>query len=260
MRRWLCPDCGGGVFAPDRPRTDDVRRFCLDCSKRTGRMVNRTCPALDRQREKSTERSKAKATVKRRKVSATRAAERQRVEERRERGAVLREATAAARVQVRTVAGVDLLDLARRCWETPTFRELRSERPRVEFPAIEFRRHRAGLKAFTSGHCETYSIRSRIVVTVGTDEYGAWNTVVHELTHAVLPVGEKHSTRFWTMMQSATSDLWPDVAFRFKDAPSTRGYKIGRWIADRLRDHYRPIAGHVLRPVAAAPSPGVDDA
>lgn len=47
MRRWTCPTCGSGVLAPDAPRKDDARRYCLDCTARTGRLVQRACPALE---------------------------------------------------------------------------------------------------------------------------------------------------------------------------------------------------------------------
>ena len=58
--RWKCPLCDSGVLASSRPRRDDVRRFCLICSKKTGRLVPRVCPALEKKRTAKTERRVAK--------------------------------------------------------------------------------------------------------------------------------------------------------------------------------------------------------
>jgi hypothetical protein len=55
MRRWVCPNCGGAVLAPSRPRKDDVRRFCLKCSAKSGRLIERSCPAAETKRVVSRE-------------------------------------------------------------------------------------------------------------------------------------------------------------------------------------------------------------
>jgi len=65
MVRWECPRCGNRVNAPERPRKDDVRRWCLACSAMTGRLVERSSPTLERRREESAARSAAKAARKR---------------------------------------------------------------------------------------------------------------------------------------------------------------------------------------------------
>jgi hypothetical protein len=51
LKRWQCPLCGSGKLAPSRPRKIDVRRYCLACSEKTGELVERRCPTLDRRRE-----------------------------------------------------------------------------------------------------------------------------------------------------------------------------------------------------------------
>lgn len=56
--RWNCPLCKDGVLAPRRPRRDDVRRYCLPCSARKGRLVERVCAALENKR--AAKRAKAK--------------------------------------------------------------------------------------------------------------------------------------------------------------------------------------------------------
>lgn len=58
--RWKCPLCDSGVLASSRPRLDDVKRYCLKCSEKTGRLVKRVCPTLDAKRRLKTEKRAAK--------------------------------------------------------------------------------------------------------------------------------------------------------------------------------------------------------
>ena len=44
-KRYVCPVCGVASNAPGRMSTDDVRRFCLPCSKEDGKLVPLRCPA-----------------------------------------------------------------------------------------------------------------------------------------------------------------------------------------------------------------------
>lgn len=63
-RRWVC-DCGNNVLAPGKMRRNDVRRFCFPCSERAGVLVERTCPALDRERAARADARREKAKRKR---------------------------------------------------------------------------------------------------------------------------------------------------------------------------------------------------
>lgn len=213
-KRWVCPLCNGGVLAPERPRKDDVRRWCLDCSRKTGRMTERTCPALDRARTEK----KAKVAAKRTRVQT----------ERRERI-----------VAERSAAGEDLYVMARRLWKLPALTERRSRR--IEFPVLDIRRHREGWKEFTSGRCHV-GREPRITMTIGTDGYGAWETLLHEIVHASLPYREGHSRLFWNVLRAAASEAWPEVKFRFHEAPE-RGYDLDSWIGARLADHFAEVKG-----------------
>jgi hypothetical protein len=62
--RWKCPNGCGGVLGPKRPRRDDVRRYCLDCSKATGRLVERFSPVIDKGRERKAQAAREKARKK----------------------------------------------------------------------------------------------------------------------------------------------------------------------------------------------------
>ena len=55
---WLCPDAKhSGTRAPSRPRKDDIRRYCLECSVASGRLTERVSPRLKAQREKAAVRN-----------------------------------------------------------------------------------------------------------------------------------------------------------------------------------------------------------
>ncbi len=58
--KWQCPECGKGALGSSRPRMDDIVRYCLACSKRQGKLVRRTAPALDAKRRAVAERQQAK--------------------------------------------------------------------------------------------------------------------------------------------------------------------------------------------------------
>jgi hypothetical protein len=54
VKLWACPNAGRGILgatdcaavrAPLRMPPDDVRRFCLACSAKSGRLVRRVCPS-----------------------------------------------------------------------------------------------------------------------------------------------------------------------------------------------------------------------
>ncbi len=78
LYRWVCPVCGGFTLAPGKPRKLDVRRWCLPCSEEAGKLVERSCPKLDKQREakaaKAAKKAKSKAKAKQRAKQASREA------------------------------------------------------------------------------------------------------------------------------------------------------------------------------------------
>jgi hypothetical protein len=69
--RWTCPnDLHPGALAPGRPRKDDMRRYCIACSEKSGRLTERVAPKLEAKREKAKVKAHAKATVRRAKKIA----------------------------------------------------------------------------------------------------------------------------------------------------------------------------------------------
>ena len=71
-KRFVCPLCEDTRLAPSRMARDDVRRFCLGCSERTGKLVARVSPVLERQRQRSKDRATKKVAAKRRRGAPAR--------------------------------------------------------------------------------------------------------------------------------------------------------------------------------------------
>jgi hypothetical protein len=173
VKRWVCPLCNGGALAPAAPRADDVRGYCLACSKRTGRLVRRTCPSLVRERgaRREAQRADAKAT----RAKAT-----------------------AREVAAWTACALDVRIVARRCW--------RALGQRSELPAIKLRRR------VSRGTCgRAYFGERRVVLSIGPDCDTAklWELVLHELAHIAAPEpGEPHGFGFARMMSRGAVVLW----------------------------------------------------
>jgi len=68
--RWKCEICSSGLLAPSKPRKNDVRRYCLPCSKKIGKLVERSIPSLEKKVAKKKEKRKAVA-FRRKEISAT---------------------------------------------------------------------------------------------------------------------------------------------------------------------------------------------
>jgi len=65
MKTWKCPECGSGVRGPERPRKNNVVRYCLPCSGKAGVLVERIVPALEVKRKAAKVRASKKAATKR---------------------------------------------------------------------------------------------------------------------------------------------------------------------------------------------------
>jgi hypothetical protein len=63
--RWVCPNCSSGVNAPERPWKNDVRRYCLRCSEKSGILVERIAPSLERKRAMKVQLRTERATARR---------------------------------------------------------------------------------------------------------------------------------------------------------------------------------------------------
>lgn len=122
-RRWVCPECGAGKLGPEKPRKNNVIRYCLPCSESAGVLVERSIPALDRKRAEKA----ARAAEKRRADSERRAAEKR---ERRKREAKKHAFKGDPAWLPYMVDGIDTL----RLW-AKIFRYLKIERPNLTMGA-----------------------------------------------------------------------------------------------------------------------------
>jgi hypothetical protein len=204
-RRWVCPRCGAGVLAPDKPRRDDARRYCLDCTRTTGRLVERSCPALDRQREIASTRAAAK-----RATATTRQRERARA--------------------ARSIGRFDLDAEARRFWRLPSMVELHGG---TRLPEITIRRSRS--KRYSSGHAWTYTT----TITVGTNAADALYTLLHELVHcAILRTRGghlvHHGPKYKAYLMACAAEAWPTVDFRWHETDGWTTYQIGYRIVESI--------------------------
>ena len=225
MRRWVCPRCQAGTNGPERPRKDDVRRWCLTCSAETGRLVERTSPALERKRA----------------AGAARSATKQRTKAERERQT--RFAAVSAPVTDRDKP-VRIDNLLEEVWRLPT-RKLEAPHYKVA-PSLKVQRSE---KPYTTGHC--WYGADYLTVTIGRVDFAdALGVVIHEAAHEIAyrtgraryvrgksgPRGGKgHGTLFRSIFRSLVSE-WSGVQ---ASTEATNKYDFHEAMVSHLRHHPR---------------------
>jgi hypothetical protein len=258
MKIWRCPNCSSGARAPDRLDHLDVRRWCLQCSRRTGKLVERTIPS--------------KETEGRRRADARAAATAKRQERR-----AIAEAAAKSRVQdLASAFDREICDAADwlRAWaprlvKLPSLRRafaenypdgrwaptivvrqggtFRAEVPRAEaatFLRTVARTHPGACsydpgsgdlvtitagRQRASGHA--YMARQRLVVTTGAFAADDLSTLVHELAHLAAPNREHHGPVFQLIQRDAVADLTGEEPVGWlRDGEDARVAVIQRWL------------------------------
>ena len=174
--RWTCPNGCAGVLGPSRPRKDDVRRYCLPCSARVGRLVLRAAPALEGQRAKRAVALKAKrfATV---------------------------EAQAKKLAAYYTVAGVNLYEEMCAMLRVDAFKALRKR----GLPKLLIRRRTTA--GGVRGRAWYYGYRLLVNDYPGITSECARETLMHELAHLVTP-GAGHSVKWKTAFRVASEQYF----------------------------------------------------
>jgi len=194
--RWTCADPDHpGVLAPGRLRRIDLRRYCLDCSQKSGLLVERRCPALDQARHEKDERRKAKArratqTRQTRRAARAREGDRQRAA----KAAAVREAVGDL--------GVEL----QRVWPL-----VRAVSPRDDLPE-----HPPAMKigtrqreSFVSGFAWYEEHRIFVGVPRSADHAEGCGTLVHELAHLAAADREQgHHPAFWIVLVAIVRDAY----------------------------------------------------
>ena len=194
-QRWVCPTCAAGCLAPSRPRLDDVRRYCLTCSKRTGRLVQRVCPAQERARQAATARRADKV------------------------------ARQQAKAKADAYSWPQVLHVYFRRW-----RKLDAWEGTYPERSTLVVRH-SQVKGHSSGHCALWT--GRIVVTTSDDPGASLATLLHEMAHAASREG--HTPRFHAILLTAIEEVAGERALpvsrhsRFAFQQSVR-VVMRRWI------------------------------
>lgn len=186
--RWKCKECGEGLLASSRPRKDDVRRYCLPCSAKSGRLVERVAPALEKKRTESSIKSKEKYKKKNSRISSK---------------------VKAERTHERLVKKRELIvkKEAERLWEL--YRPYHKGAPLPQIRIDDTRQNRGA-----SGFC-TWS-RTLIVIRLVPYSSGRyhetrnWKVLLHELGHAAVGIksGDTHSRELYQAMKDVAQRRW----------------------------------------------------
>lgn len=169
--RWVCPNCDKGALGPQRPRKNNVVRYCLPCSSKAGVLVERTCPSLEKRRSA-------------RKAKVTKKAKRK------------RDSAKARRDELWVYQGWDLeKELTRMCKHP----ELNLRRK----PVVEIRRRKQG------NYCTGRSYGGRIVLTIPTEATAgqALALLAHEVAHEDRGA-RGHGERWRTVFTTLAEDLY----------------------------------------------------
>lgn len=214
MVRWVCPRCGNSINGPERPRKDDVRRYCLRCSEKTGRLVERTAPKLERERAVKAERAQAQRKV----ASARKATQR---------------AAAAERERARrTVVGVNLDDELARLWNLDCARKHRRRMAKDDpqqgvwrntpkpwwtslspqpAPKLIVRHSQQSRAGGVGGHAHPYHDPPEITLTIypgeKLDRAAVCEILAHEAAHLLTP-DDHHATGFVAMLHDMLAEAY----------------------------------------------------
>lgn len=211
-KRWVCPACAQGCLAPSKPRMDDVRRYCLPCSAKTGRLVRRTCPTLDKQR-------------------ATRAAQAK------EKRAKQRVRKSAARDAVWVHQGCDLEVEAKALWRA-MYAEKRTVPP---LPVIRLRRgtsySRSGRAEWRIDRTATYerTVVDHVTVCFHPDRplVDVLMVLAHELAHHAAGLSARHGKRWADVYARGVLGRYGRQEVGWARPES--GYAMDGWVTEVIR-------------------------
>lgn len=222
--RWKCGVCDSGLLAPTKPRKNDVRRYCLPCSSKTGKLVERVAPTLEKQRTAKKEAVKKKAVAKRASVAKR---------------------TAPAKAQQRIDAQRSKLihAEAEKIWKL--MQPYHNGKP---LPKIVIARGRNHGKQV--GHASYW--KNEIQVNVDRSQCDSrskrvWTVLAHELCHVAVPPitrngrRDSHSREFYHCLRDVWQRRWKcEISFA---SVSTWGYSVDHIIehqAEHLIDWVLP--------------------
>jgi hypothetical protein len=215
--RWKCSLCDDGLLAPTRPRKNDVRRYCLPCSAKSGRLVDRVAPSLEKKREKRTaiveQKNKEKRVRVAKKLQPTK--EQQRID----------------RLRAKMIHKE-----AERIWEL-----MKPYHKGKRLPNIVIAKGQNRGRQY--GHAESWA--NRIQVNVDRQQSVSrskrvWEVLAHELCHCAVPpimrngVRDVHSREFYHCLRDIWQRRWGcEISFA---KVSTWGYSVDYIIQGQAED------------------------
>jgi|APGre2960657404_1045060.scaffolds.fasta_scaffold76736_2 hypothetical protein len=180
--RWKCEKCDDGLLAPTRPRKNDVRRYCLPCSAKSGKLVDRVAPSLEKKREKRTAIVQQKQKAKRVRIATKLQPKKERWKRMEQRQAIFNKE-------------------ADRIWELFHPQGTNRKRPTI---SIVFARNR---------DCSGY-YNGGVLIRIPRWSSGgawAWEVLAHELCHAVVPTSIRdgsHGKAFYVALKNVIEARW----------------------------------------------------
>lgn len=190
--RWVCPLCNTGALAPSKPRMNDVRRYCLTCSKKEGVLIQRIAPSLERKRATSKEATKKKQANKRASISKKNAP-----------------AKAQQRIDAQRMKMIE--KEAQVIWKLMTPYHNGKPLPTINIVRAQNRGRQRGHAAYW---------RNSIQVNVDKDQSVSrsnrvWRVLAHELAHCAVPPKhtggvnrDTHNREFYYCLRDAWQQRW----------------------------------------------------
>ena len=216
--RWKCEKCDDGLLAPTRPRKNDVRRYCLPCSAKSGRLVDRVAPSLEKKREKRTaivqQKNKEKRVRVAKKLQPKK--EQQRLDEMR---------------------GKMIYKEAERIWELMKPYHKGKRLPHIVIARGQNRGRQYGYAQSTWNNIQVNVDREQSV----SRSKRVWEVLAHELCHCAVPptlrsdkTRDVHSREFYHCLRDVWQKRWGcEISF---EKVSTWGYSVDYIIKGQAED------------------------
>ena len=221
--RWKCPTCDSGVLAPSKPRKDDIRRYCLPCSEKVGRLQTRVAPALEKQRERSAMSNKKKNQRKRQTASKRASVKNQ------------KQAAIKARQRLFDKEAARIWDLMEP-WHKNKFK---GKVPRVTLANAKRVGHGGGGLSWGG----SVQVNVSQIQTASSQKY-AWHVLAHELAHCACPpimdwkTGKQdvHHREFYLCLKAVTEKRWKTQISFYGVSEKQFGYSVDHVIERQAKD------------------------